>query len=114
VTEDLGPPPSSPPPFERAVAGEVLASVERLPGLVHVLAGPRQVRKTTAARAVAARWPGPGRFAAADELGPTTAGWLSAQREMGRRDAAAGAALLVLEPRPGSTPSSPGPRVRTR
>lgn len=83
--------------FERDIIRALSSQLREIPDLIHLVAGPRQVGKTTAVRAVVAAWDGPARYAAADELGAPGPGWLRTQWELARRDAARGPALLVLD-----------------
>ncbi len=83
--------------MERPVVDELSSGLERHPDLLHVVTGPRQVGKTTAALAVQGRWPGPSRYAAADEFLPASVEWIHSQWALARRDAAAGPTLLILD-----------------
>lgn len=80
----------------RPIVDRVFDRLTHPPPLLQVVVGPRQVGKTTAARAIAARWEGPVVVAAADELFPPDAGWIAAQWDRARR-ATNGPALLVLD-----------------
>lgn len=76
------------------------ADIENLPGLIHVLIGPRQVGKSTCARAIVREWPGRVHAAAADELRPPGPEWLSEQWERARAlvgDAGKAPVLLVVD-----------------
>lgn len=67
---------------------------------LQVLAGPRQVGKTTLARQVLAAAGLPNHYASADDPALHDRAWLAAQWELGRlraRDAGRGGALLVLD-----------------
>jgi predicted AAA+ superfamily ATPase len=44
------------PTYQRRLAEGVLRALHRDPPLIQVIAGPRQVGKTTAARAIAKEW----------------------------------------------------------
>lgn len=68
-----------------------------MPKLLHVVVGPRQVGKTTAAQAVIANWQGPTRYAAADLPAPPGPEWIEFHWQLGRKDADKGDALLVLD-----------------
>ncbi len=84
--------------FQRAVVGQVLGALERGPRRMHLITGPRQVGKTTAALQVIERWSGPTRYAAADQFLPPGPDWLLGAWELARLDARrAGRALLVLD-----------------
>ncbi|MBN1773108.1 MAG: ATP-binding protein [Deltaproteobacteria bacterium] len=70
----------------------------RVPDLIHVLIGPRQVGKTTLAHSLARSWPGKSHYAAADTLLPPGPAWVVAQWETARRLEVGGTApLLVLD-----------------
>ena len=83
--------------FHREIELEIERAFGRPKNLIQVLAGPRQVGKTTAARALVARWGGPTHFAAADLPAPPGPEWLEAQWEIARRKVGPGARLLVLD-----------------
>jgi predicted AAA+ superfamily ATPase len=72
-------------------------ALARPPALIHLVVGPRQVGKTTAAQAVAARWDGPVRYAAADELLPPGPEWIRTQWQLARRQGRDRPGLLVLD-----------------
>ena len=72
-------------------------ALARPPALIHLVVGPRQVGKTTAAQAVAARWEGPVRYAAADELLPPGPEWIRTQWQLARRQSRDRPGLLVLD-----------------
>jgi len=83
--------------YERA-AGQVLA--ERLAEprrFIQVVAGPRQVGKTTLVSQVLGRSAVPVRFASADEPSLRGADWLAAQWEAARLEAADGDGVLVID-----------------
>lgn len=79
----------------------LLAGLNRVePRLLHILIGPRQAGKTTSARAVAAAWPGPVRYASADLPMPPDAEWLQHEWRLARADdagATASPALLIVD-----------------
>lgn len=83
--------------LERTFVGELLSALRDGPRLLQIVLGPRQVGKTTAALAVAARWKGPSQYAAADEFGGGSTAWIAHHWEAARRSAADGPALLVLD-----------------
>jgi predicted AAA+ superfamily ATPase len=83
--------------MERSVVENVLTRLREGPDLLQVIVGPRQVGKTTAARAVAERWSGPVRYAAADLPLPPGPEWIETQWELARRDRGQGTPLLVLD-----------------
>ncbi|MEZ4654160.1 MAG: ATP-binding protein [Candidatus Eisenbacteria bacterium] len=65
--------------------------------LIQVLIGPRQVGKTTIARTIGDRWPGPAIYASADEPLPPGASWVHSQWERARARAGESPALLILD-----------------
>lgn len=85
--------------YERPLVDELRGALTRTkgPARLQIVIGPRQVGKTTAALAVADRWDGPARYAAADEVLPPGAEWIRTQWELARRDAKKGQSLLVLD-----------------
>lgn len=83
--------------FELPVVAALGRRLGRAPNLVQVVVGPRQVGKTTAVRAVAARWPGPVHFAAADLPLPPGPEWIETQWVLARRASGRRAGLLVLD-----------------
>lgn len=86
-------------PFERAIVGDILAGLGRKKKLLHILPGPRQVGKTTAAMQIAAKWKGPTVIASADLPLPPGPEWVEAHWDQALRKAALSkqAALLVLD-----------------
>lgn len=85
-------------PFRRTLAAELTRAVSDMPQFIHVVLGPRQVGKTTAALQAAADFAGQHHYAAADELSPPSAVWLEQQWTTGRRLTLAGhPALLILD-----------------
>jgi len=83
--------------FERAAVGRVVRRLEREPALIQILVGPRQVGKTTAARAVIGRWRGPSRYAAADLPLPPGPEWIHTHWTAARREVSDRPVLLVLD-----------------
>src|SRR5690242_4074426 len=88
---------SSARPFERAQAGELERRLEEPRRFLQVVAGPRQVGKTTLVQQVTGRSPIPVRFVSADE--PTLRGteWLATQWEAARIATGPKGALLVVD-----------------
>lgn len=84
-------------PFERAQGAVLERRLQEPRHLIQVVAGPRQVGKTTLVRQVVERGRVPVRFASADE--PTLRGshWLSTQWETARLEAAEGPGVLVVD-----------------
>jgi uncharacterized protein len=64
---------------------------------LQVLAGPRQVGKTTLARQAMAAFAGSTHYASADQPAAPDAGWIEQQWRLARLQAAAGPTLLVLD-----------------
>ena len=64
---------------------------------LQILAGPRQVGKTTLARQAMAAFGGKAHYASADLPAAPDAGWIEQQWQLARRTATQGAALLVLD-----------------
>lgn len=83
--------------IERDSVGGLLQRLSGHPPLLQILIGPRQVGKTTIARAVAGRWSGPTHYAAADVSPPPGPEWIDTHWQVARRSAAPGPALLVLD-----------------
>jgi uncharacterized protein len=83
--------------FERPQVAEIEKRLARPPALIQVVAGPRQVGKTTAARSIGARWRGPVHFAAADLPLPPGPEWIEAHWALARRQLGTGPVLLVLD-----------------
>lgn len=83
--------------FERPLVAAIERRLSRPPPLLQVVVGPRQVGKSTAARAIAARWAGPVHAAAADLPLPPGPEWIEAQWTLARRYPARPAPLLVLD-----------------
>ncbi|MFO7653305.1 MAG: AAA family ATPase [Candidatus Krumholzibacteriia bacterium] len=83
--------------MERSLVKELADRLRRMPRLLQIVVGPRQVGKTTAALAVVESWPGPARYAAADRLPTPGTEWIETQWTLARRDAADRPALLVLD-----------------
>ena len=72
------------PPIDRPLVGELARRLQG-PNLIQIIAGPRQVGKTTAARTVQSRWKGPTHYAAADVSPPPGPEWIETQWQMARR-----------------------------
>jgi predicted AAA+ superfamily ATPase len=83
----------------RDLVPRILERLSSPPPLVQVLAGARQVGKTTAALQVADRWGGPVRYAAADQALPPGPEWIETQWHLARRDRKTkeGTPLLILD-----------------
>src|SRR5687768_3619487 len=83
--------------YRRAIVEQVQQGLRRRPQLIHVLMGPRQVGKTTAASAIENDWDGPVRYAAADEMLPPGPEWIRLQFELARGETSKGTPLLILD-----------------
>lgn len=84
-------------PIERDIVPRVFERLTKPPELIQVIVGPRQVGKTTAARAIGSRWEGPVRYAAADLPLPPGPEWVETQWTLARRDSERQPALLILD-----------------
>ena len=92
--------PSAAGEYRRPVFDEILERAHERRQFIQVLAGPRQVGKTTLARQVMASIGMPGHFASADAPDPEDIGWLYTQWQIGRQAARSGGragGLLVLD-----------------
>ena len=87
----------SDPTFEREAGGVLEARLREPRRFIQVIAGPRQVGKTTLARQVLARVDIPVRFASADDPTLRGAAWIAQQWDAARLDARGGRAILVLD-----------------
>ncbi|MCX6875088.1 MAG: AAA family ATPase [Verrucomicrobia bacterium] len=65
--------------FHRRIVAEVLKALSVPRSLIQIITGPRQVGKTTAALEIAAQYPAPHGFAAADSPLPPGGEWIDAQ-----------------------------------
>ncbi len=86
--------------YRRPGYDEILARAHEPRQFIQVLAGPRQVGKTTVARQVMDAIGIPGHFASADAPDPEDIGWIYTQWAIGRQQAKMGAragGLLVLD-----------------
>lgn len=83
----------------RSTVTRLRERLQRVPDLIHVLTGPRQVGKTTTALQIQREWPGPSVYAAADELATPGPEWITAQWSLARAQARRGGTptLLVLD-----------------
>ena len=91
---------AAPGEYRRPVYDEILERAHEPRQFIQVLAGPRQVGKTTVARQVMASIGIPGHFASADAPDPEDIGWLYTQWAIGRQAARSGGrvgGLLVLD-----------------
>jgi uncharacterized protein len=90
-------------PFERQMVGEVLTATKMKKKLIHIITGPRQVGKTTAALQIAEKWPGKVVNASADQPLPPGAEWIRGHWEKAERlakdpdDNTGSEVLLILD-----------------
>src|SRR5947207_5353148 len=85
--------------FERAVVGDIEATLKRRPPLLQVLIGPRQVGKTTGASQLEKRLGWPSHTASADAPLPHPPEWIESQWRQARAkaDSSRHRTLLVLD-----------------
>jgi hypothetical protein len=96
----LSPTRKRPTVYRRPIFGEIVERTEEPRRFIQVLAGPRQVGKTTLARQVMDAIGIPGHFASADAPDPEDVGWIYTQWQIGRQAARNGGragGLLVLD-----------------
>jgi len=80
------------------VVSELRDSLDRYPSVIHILTGPRQVGKTTAAQQLIESWPGASVYASADVIPPPGAEWIETHWLRANAAAEANApCLLVLD-----------------
>lgn len=84
-------------PIERAQRVELSRRLLQPRRFLQILAGPRQVGKTTLARQAMAYFAGPAHYATADLPAAPEAAWVEQQWALGRRLSSQGPALLVLD-----------------
>jgi predicted AAA+ superfamily ATPase len=82
--------------FERAIVDEIVKALKHPKPLLHVLTGPRQVGKTTAAAQVERRVGWPTHFASADAPLPHPPEWIETQWRVARSKAKQGASRVLL------------------
>ena len=68
--------------YQHPVVKEILAGLDKYTKVLHVLVGPRQTGKTTAARQIADEWNGETVFAAADAPLPPGPEWIHSQWDL--------------------------------
>ena len=83
--------------IRRSIHDVLLRRLREPRRFIQVLAGPRQVGKTTLARQVMEAMNLPAHYASADEPALKARDWLAQQWEIGRLKARSGPALLVLD-----------------
>ncbi len=87
----------SPQPYQRPQAAELARRLEEPRRFIHVVAGPRQVGKTTLVQQVVERAGVPVVFASADEPTLRGAEWISQQWDAARLRAGTEGAILVID-----------------
>lgn len=83
--------------MDRALVSQLHERLRHRVPLIQIVAGPRQVGKTTVAQSVAARWDGPTHYAAADVAPPPGPEWIETQWHLARREPAGQMVLLILD-----------------
>lgn len=83
--------------FQRPQLTTLAARLQQPRRFLQILAGPRQIGKTTLARQAMARFDGQAHYASADLPAAPDAGWIEQQWRLARLSARQGAALLVLD-----------------
>lgn len=83
--------------FQRPQLATLAARLQQPRRFLQILAGPRQVGKTTLARQAMAHFDGRAHYASADLPAAPDAGWIEQQWRLARLSARQGAALLVLD-----------------
>lgn len=83
--------------FQRLQLAELIARLQQPRRFLQILAGPRQVGKTTLARQAMSAFQGPGHYATADLPAAPDARWIEQQWRVARLSAQRQPALLVLD-----------------
>jgi uncharacterized protein len=83
--------------YQRSLVAELVSAMQREPALVHVIVGPRQVGKTTAADQIAAELDWPVHMASADAPRPHLPEWIDMQWQIADRLTTDGPVLLILD-----------------
>jgi len=83
-------------PYERPVVREILDGLGMKKQFIHILIGPRQVGKTTAALQVADKWQGRVVYGSADSPLPPGPEWIAAQWDRARYELKTGKGAPVL------------------
>jgi len=82
--------------FRRALVGELTAALGKGLPFLHIITGPRQTGKTTAAKQVAEGWAGEVHIAAADSALPPGPEWVRAQWEIADLKRRSGRKVLLI------------------
>lgn len=83
--------------MDRTLVKDLHERLLRMPQLLQILIGPRQVGKTTIANTVASHWEGPVRYAAADLLTTPGPEWIETQWALARLECGSRPVLLILD-----------------
>lgn len=83
--------------FQRSQLTTLVARLKSTPRFLQILAGPRQVGKTTLVRQAMADFSGPTHYVSADLPAAPDAGWIEQQWRLARLKAVEGSTLLVLD-----------------
>lgn len=83
--------------FERPIVEEILKSLKNGPPLIHVLVGPRQVGKTTAAEQIEKKLGWPAHVVSADSAKPQPPEWIEIQWQHAERLSNTSPVFLVLD-----------------
>lgn len=82
--------------YQRPLVGLIAKALEKRLPFLHIITGPRQVGKTTAAAQIAGNWAGETVFAAADGPLPPGPDWLEAQWELALAKGRGGRRVLLV------------------
>lgn len=83
--------------MDRLLVADLHDRLIRMPRLMQIVIGPRQIGKTTIAQTVGRRWEGPVRYASADALPAPGREWIETHWALARGEASQGPALLILD-----------------
>lgn len=84
--------------IDRPIVSAIMERLTTGPALIQVITGPRQVGKTTSARAVGSQWPGPVHYASADLPLPPGPEWIESQWLAANRNSSVeNPPLLILD-----------------
>lgn len=85
------------PSYQRPQGRELMRRLDEPRRFIQVVAGARQVGKTTLVRQVIGRVPGPVRYVSADEPTLRGPGWIAQQWETARQETSSAGGLLVID-----------------
>jgi len=83
--------------FQREIVGRLHSLAEEHERFLHVVVGPRQVGKTTAALQLEQQWAGQVHYAAADESPPPGPEWIRTHWDLARQLPGSPPAMLILD-----------------